>query len=305
MIGIIYNPLSRKGQNRHRVEDIRKILDSKGFEYEYRETECPKDGIRVGSEMAETCDVVVAVGGDGTVYEVTNGIYDKGKTLGVLPFGSGNDIARSLDVFKKTDDELADMIMNPKVRKLDVGGVYEIDENRNRVVKKDADGNEIDWEHRFMIFASYGIIPKVTEIYLTFKNPGKTAYFRAGLKAVMKHKPRNYHIVLPDREFDCNADFVAVQNVKTAGGGLILSNGADDSDGKMDLIILHHQSRFRLIMNILALATGKLDKQKNAEKIPITSVDIMTEKTLGGVDGELTEFGNIHVEVIDPINVLH
>ena len=61
VIGIIYNPLSRKGANRHRVEDIKRILDANNFPYEYRETECPLDGIRVAREMAETCDTIMSI----------------------------------------------------------------------------------------------------------------------------------------------------------------------------------------------------------------------------------------------------
>ena len=60
MIGIIYNPLSRKGVNRHRVEAIRKILDERGFKYEYRETECPLtqaagDYVRTYTDYLEKC----------------------------------------------------------------------------------------------------------------------------------------------------------------------------------------------------------------------------------------------------------
>ena len=83
------------------------------------------DGIRVAREMSETCDTIVAVGGDGTVYEVLNGAIDKDITYGILPFGSGNDISRSLHVFEKTDEGLADMIMNPKPREFDTG-LYEL-----------------------------------------------------------------------------------------------------------------------------------------------------------------------------------
>ena len=154
MIGIIYNPLSRKGKNRHRVEAIRKILDENNFPYEYRETECPMDGIRVSREMSETCDTIIAVGGDGTVYEVLNGAIDKDVTFGMLPFGSGNDISRSLHVYEKTDQELADMIMHPNPREIDTG-LY--------------DGKY------FGLFVSFGVVVTICQKYQAMKAVGINA----------------------------------------------------------------------------------------------------------------------------------
>ena len=278
MIGIIYNPLSRKGKNRHRVEAIRKILDERGFQYEYRETECPMDGIRVAREMSETCDTIVAVGGDGTVYEVLNGAIDKDVTYGILPFGSGNDISRSLHVFEKTDEELADMIMNPKPREFDTG-LYE--------------------GKYFGLFVSFGVVVTICQKYQAMKAVGRTAYPRAVLKALFGHKPKHYHIKLPDREFDCNADFIAVQNVPTAGGGLYTNGTGKDDDGHMELVILNHIGFFRLIRNALALFRGKFHLQANVDTIPVTSVDIiLDEKTIGSLDGELVEFEpNVHIEM--------
>lgn len=284
MIGIIYNPLSRKGQNRHRVEEIRKILDEKGCSYEYRETECPMDGIRVGREVSENCDIVVAVGGDGTVNEVLNGVYENGATLGVLPFGSGNDIARSLEVYDKTDEQLADMIINPNIRNMDVGNIG---------------------DRRFTLFVSFGIVASIIKNYIAMKNPGKTAYPRAAIKAITKHKAKSYHVKLPDREFDCTADFLSIQNTPTAGGGLYIYRQGSDCDGHMDLVIVHHVGRFRLLCNAIALLTGKLEKQKNVEVIPVTTVDITTEKETGSVDGELVDFESVHMVMDAPIKVLH
>ncbi len=270
MIGIIYNPLSRKGKNRYRVEAIRKILDDRGFEYEYRETECPMDGIRVAREMSEKCDTIVAVGGDGTVYEVLNGAIDKDVTFGILPFGSGNDISRSLHVFEKTDEELADMIMVPKPREIDTG-LY--------------DGKS------FALFLSFGLVVGVCQKYQAMKGVGRTAYPMAVIKAVMSHKAQHYHVKLPDREFDCKADFIAVQNVPTAGGGLYTNGTGKDDDGHMELVIINHKSFFRLLRNALALFRGKLHLQKNVDVIPVTEGTIvLDEPGIGSLDGELIEY---------------
>ncbi len=288
MLGIIYNPLSKKGKNRHRVEDVRKILDEKGFQYEYRETECPMDGIRVAREMSETCDTLIAVGGDGTLNEVINGGIDKDVTIGVLPFGSGNDVSRSLHVFEKSDEELADMIMNPKVRDLDTG-LYN--------------------GRTFSMFISFGIVTTIIQNYIRMKGAGRTAYPRAVLKAVMHHKPKQYHIKLPDREWDCNADFLAVMSVPTGGGGLYLDKDGIDNDGQFELVIINHQTRRRLFANALALFKGKLNQQKNVDNIPVTDwieITLPEDKMIGTMDGELLDFDkDVRLTMSKKIKVLY
>ncbi len=287
MLGIIYNPLSRKGVNRHRVEEIRKILDERGFQYEYRETECPMDGIRVAREMSETCDTLIAVGGDGTVNEVINGGLEKGVTYGILPFGSGNDASRSLHVFEKTDEELADMIMNPNPRDMDCG--YAL----GRI---------------YLQYVTFGIVATVVRCYQNLKKPGKMAYPKAIFKAIRIHKAQHYHVKLPDREFDCTADFLAVQNIPTAGGGLMTNPNGKDNDRQLELVIIHHKSFFKLLRNLIALMRNKFDKQNNIEFIPVTEWCEVTadQKEWGSIDGELLEFSEFRAELYErPLKMLH
>ena len=287
MIGIIYNPLSRKGVNRHRVEAIRKILDEHNFPYEYRETECPMDGIRVAREMSETCDTLIAVGGDGTVNEVINGGLEKGVTYGILPFGSGNDASRSLHVFEKTDEELADMIMHPKPRDMVCG--YAL----GRI---------------YLQYVTFGIVSTVVKCYQQLPKPGKLAYPKAIFKAIRIHKAKHYHVKLPDREFDVTADFVAVQDIPTAAGGLYTNPNGIDNDRKLELIIIHHKSGFRLFKNLIALVRNKFDKQPNIEFIPVTEwCEVKADEVeTGSIDGELLDFDEFRAELYSrPLKMLH
>ena len=76
MIGIIYNPHTNKGASVERMKGIREKLDSKGVQYEYRETTYAGEAIVLAKELAKTCDTLIAAGGDGTFYEVVNGSID-------------------------------------------------------------------------------------------------------------------------------------------------------------------------------------------------------------------------------------
>ena len=141
------------------------------------------------------------------------------------------------------------------------------------------------------MFVSFGIVTTIINNYINMKGAGRTAYPRAVLKAVLHHKPKQYHIKLPDREWDCNADFIAVMNIPTGGGGLYLDRTGVDNDGHFELVIINHQTRRRLIANALALFRGKLHLQKNVDTIPVTDIEItLPEKMVGTMDGELLDF---------------
>ena len=273
MIGIIFNPVSGKGLNRHRMENLRRILDGKGFEYAYRETECYLDAVRLSREMASECDILVAAGGDGTLHEVLNGALPEGVTrFGVLPFGSGNDVARSMGVFDKTDEELADMIMNQKLKEVDTG---------------------LAGERPFIQFLTFGIVSNIIKAYSEVEAAGEHGYRKALMRTILKQKARHYIIEVPGMEpIDCMSDFVSVQNVEYAGAGLPIHPAADPCDGRMDLIIVVRKSKLRFLLNVMALVKGELTSQPNTVVIPVTSCRIIPDGIeTGVVDGELADMG--------------
>ena len=89
VIGIVFNPVTFGGRSVGRMRHALELLDAKGVEYVYRETACEGDAVRISAELADSCDVIVAAGGDGTVYEVVNGVYDKDVAIMVFTYGSG------------------------------------------------------------------------------------------------------------------------------------------------------------------------------------------------------------------------
>ena len=127
------------------------------------------------------------------------------------------------------------------------------------------------------------------------------------IKGLFKHKPRHYHIKLPDREFDVNADFIAFQNVQTAGGGLLTNGTGVLDDGHLDLVIMHHRNFGRMNLNAIALFRGKLHFQPNMEIIPYTEAEVTLDEkpTLGSLDGELLDFNEVKLTMGPRIRFLH
>ena len=286
MLGIVFNPVSYSGRSTARMKHVRDILDERGVEYVYRETVRPGDGTVMGAELAETCDTVVAGGGDGTVFEVLNGIFGKGVTLMVLPFGSGNDAATSIGVNGMTDEELVDVLMEGKTRKMDC-----IRTN----------GEELSIVH-----SCVGI---VSNIIRDFKDPAnaRKSYMSTMLTSIRQSRPRRYHIRTSETDREFFADFVSAQNIITSGGGMVVCPEAVDDDMKFDLVVIEHRTVLRKYLNLIAMVRKKLTKQRNVltERTDSVEIEALDGEETCSLDGELREITSLNVDLAGQIDVIH
>ena len=285
MLGIVFNPVSYSGRSTARMKHVRDLLDARGIEYIYRETVRPGDGVALGAELAESCDTIIAAGGDGTVFETLNGFFGKDVTLMVLPYGSGNDAAMSIGVAGLTDEQLVDVLLAGKTRKMDCVRT---------------NGDELSIVH-----SCVGI---VSNIIRDFKNPAnaRKSYMSTMLTSVRQSRPRRYHIRTStvDREFF--ADFVSVQNIVTSGGGMVVCPEALDDDGKFDLLVIEHKTVLRKYLNLVSMVRKKLTKQRNVfvERTDRVEIEALDGQETCSLDGELREITTLNVEIAGQIDVI-
>ena len=121
MYYFIVNPNSRCGRGRNIWKKVERMLKASYTEYQAFFTEKPGDARRFARELTEGCrdsSVIIGVGGDGTVNEILDGLSFCGSiTLGYIPAGSGNDLARSLKL-PKNPVRCLKKILHPKYYKL-------------------------------------------------------------------------------------------------------------------------------------------------------------------------------------------
>jgi len=286
MLGIVFNPVSYSGRSTARMRHVRDLLEEKGVEYVYRETVRPGDGTVMGAELAESCDTVIAGGGDGTVFEVLNGIFGKGVTLMVLPFGSGNDAAMSIGVNGLTDEELVDVLLERKIRKMDC-----IRTN----------GGELSIVH-----SCVGI---VSNIIRDFKDPAnaRKSYMSTMLASIRQSRPRRYHIKTSETDREFFADFVSAQNIVTSGGGMVVCPEAVDDDMKFDLVVIEHKTVLRKYINLIAMVRKKLTKQRNVftERTDSVEIEALDGQETCSLDGELRDITTLNVDIAGQIDVIH
>ena len=85
MIEIIANPSAKNRKAAKCAEAVKKYYDEKGVEYRIHYTDAPRHATRLAEELSKTSDVIVALGGDGTVNEVFNGIDAEKVKFGIIP----------------------------------------------------------------------------------------------------------------------------------------------------------------------------------------------------------------------------
>ncbi|CAN5651088.1 diacylglycerol kinase [soil metagenome] len=218
---VICNPSSGGGD--YDPDEIRGELE--GLEVEWIETKCAEDAIRAAEEWRE--GLLIVAGGDGTINDVVNGLGRAGfpgdVTLGILPAGTGNDLAATLCI--PEDPDLAeDVILQNRGRWLDVARVR----------------SEGIGERFFINVATGGLgaeISNVNDEELK-KRWGKLSYLRASLEVARNFDVREITLNLDGEEREVQAVNIAVGNCRYTGGGWPATPKANPEDGLLDVVVI-------------------------------------------------------------------
>jgi diacylglycerol kinase (ATP) len=243
---VICNPTS--GGGAYDLDEIRNELD--GLEVDWVQTEGPEDAIGAAEEWCE--GLLLVAGGDGTVNDVVNGLgragFPEGVTLGILPAGTGNDLAATLAV--PDDPELAeDVIRQKRERRLDVARVR----------------SEGVGERFFINVATGGLgaeISNANDEELK-KRWGKLSYLRASLEVARNFDVRELSLYLDGEERRVRAVNIAVGNCRYTGGGWPATPKANPEDGLLDVVVIETLGAgklFNLAPAVLA-KSSYLDKE--------------------------------------------
>jgi diacylglycerol kinase (ATP) len=218
---VICNPTS--GGGLYDPDEIRDELDA--MELDWIQTEGPEDAIEAAAEWRE--GLLLVAGGDGTINDAVNGLgragFPEGVTLGILPAGTGNDLATTLAI--PDDPELAEEVIRQKrERKLDVARVR----------------SEGVGERFFINVATGGLGAEISDANdeELKKRWGKLSYLRASLEVARNFEVRELTLYLDGEERRVRAVNIAVGNCRYTGGGWPATPKANPEDGLLDVVVI-------------------------------------------------------------------
>ena len=263
---VIINPSS--GGGAYDPDNLRSEFD--GYDLDWVETEGPEDAVQAAKEWNE--GLLIVAGGDGTVNDVVNGLGKAGfpeeVTLGILPAGTGNDLAQTLCI-PEDADAAEDVIREGRVRTLDVARVH----------------SEGIGERFFINVATGGMGAEISaandeEIKSKW---GKLSYLRASLEVARNFDVREITMYLDGVRRDTRAVNVAVGNCRYAGGGWLAAPRANPEDGLLDVVIIEDVGVTGML-SMAPTALAKSDYLDNEGVYFIRAKEIRIETQPPGLD---------------------
>ena len=119
---IIVNPVAGRGRTAKRLSLLKEITEKEDAIFDYYVTERPMHATLIADSIFKDYDAVVAYGGDGTANEVMNGLVGTSTPFGVIPDGTGNDFAKSLNITRDLNRSIQ-ILLNYKIKVVDLGVV--------------------------------------------------------------------------------------------------------------------------------------------------------------------------------------
>ena len=292
---IIYNPTAGREIFRKHIGEVLERFEKAGYETSCHATTAEGDATIAAKHAVEReFDLVVAVGGDGTLNEVIAGVspFEKRPRIGLIPMGTTNDFARALRIPRDIDDAV-DIILQGDSIPVDVGVM-----NDRHFINIAGGGRVTE--------LSYDVPSRLKTVL------GQLAYYLKGIEMLPSINSSHVKIEYDGEVFDGEAMLFLVGLTNSVGGFEKLAPESSLNDGKFTLLILKKCNIAEFIRIVtLALRGEHLDDplviSAKAEKITVTS----PEKVLLNLDGEYggvlpATFENLyrHIEMYAPIEEL-
>jgi len=267
---VIVNPSAGAGRAKERLLSIRGLIEAKWQDVEWVESTSGEHLTHLAAEAAGLgYERVVMAGGDGTVHLGANGLVNTKTSLGILPVGTGNDIAASVGL-PKDFDAAAEMMLGGHIHKMDVGQI----------------GDRV-----FCCVLGVGMDTAALKlINKSWMRRGKLIYVISAIRTILTYKPRFLTVRSDDHSFNGKAFFVAATITPTYAGGIPVAPTADVEDGLMDLCIVSGMGVVKVLSIFNKMMKGKHVGQPGIELRKTTHLVIEGDEPLPiTLDGELTD----------------
>ncbi|MDR3694070.1 diacylglycerol kinase family lipid kinase [Mucilaginibacter sp.] len=274
----IVNPISGGKKKEGVPELIEKHLDANALTPVILFSDSVSHAREIARDAVNKFEMVVAVGGDGTVNEVASAIVGTDMKLGIVPFGSGNGLSRFLQIPMDT---------MKAIQTLNTGHVEIID-------SATLNGKP------FFNMAGMGFDAHIAEVFSHNKKRGFITYIKSSFEEFNKYKPELYKIDIDGKAYDRKSFMLSFANSSQYGNDAHISPCASVQDGLLDICMIEQFPLWRLPEMGIRMITKKSDKTKYVEIVRGKRIRI-TRVAAGPVhlDGEPhTEGTEITIEIV-------
>lgn len=299
MFDIVINPAGASGKtNKLWKNKIQKIFDEANVEYKVYYSTLDHDIHEILHELTSTNTErsIVIIGGDGTMNLAVNGIENFEKTkIGLIPCGSGNDLAKGLNISKDVEQVTKQILKNEVFRKIDVGEVVYFD--RSEEHRKETPTSDGYVHHRFNISSGIGFDAAIceqaqvskTKDFLNKLHLGKLIYIVVAIKIIATTK-RVPSFISVDGSKEEYSDLLFTVGMNTAyeGGGFKFCPHCKSDDHLLDLCIGNNLSQWDFFRIFPYAYSGSHLKFKGVTETRGKEIEIQCEKPMWvHTDGEV------------------
>jgi diacylglycerol kinase (ATP) len=289
---VIVNPVAGAGSTRRHWPTISRLLEYIGLSFDHVYTQGAGHAIELARAAASNgYRYVVAVGGDGTVHEVANGILSSGgaaeTTLGVISTGTGGDFARSLGIPRKYMPACSILATHRRSR-VDVGLVEYMHDGKKE-------------QCYFVNGAGIGFDAAVVETveHSTKRLHGTIPYVLGLLRSLVCYHNKSVIIRTGEKTEKARIVTMVVSNGAYFGGGMHVAPEADPHDGKLDVMVVRDLSKLGLLQAFPRIYKGTHVTHPCVSISQATEISVETsERVLVQADGELMGEGPASFHII-------
>lgn len=236
---------------------IDQYLDKTKFEYEIAVTQYAGHASEIAAKAKDDgVDVVVAIGGDGTVNEVARAIVHSDTALGIIPCGSGNGLARHL-LLPLNVRKAIEVINRCEIRQLDYGIIN---------------------DYPFFCTCGMGFDAFVSMKFAEAGKRGPITYVENVLREGLKYKPETYTIEDENGTVQYKAFLISCANASQYGNNAYIAPQASMSDGLMDVIIMEPFDVFEAPQISIEMFSKTLDKNSKIKTFRTRHLHIHRDK---------------------------
>lgn len=271
-IAFIINPKSGLHIRKNVAQSIESLVNPKLFDVEIYFTKQAGDAtVAARGYQVDGFERVVAVGGDGTVNEVARGLVGTRTAMGIIPFGSGNGLARHLNIPLSVEDAIFRILRNNRLQ-IDYG-IY---------------------NHKpFFCTAGVGFDALISHRFSAKKIRGIASYIQEIITQYALYERKYYRIHLDHKVIERRAVLVTVANASQWGNNAIVAPQANICDGKLDVVIITEIPPLMVPEVALMMFTGNFNHCRLVESYQCRRVSIECEESdYSHFDGEAAEITN-------------